>query len=65
MDTHQYLQVSFESAEPIYGVVIKGDSELGAYVTSYYVMYSWDGISYSYVENSYGEPQVRNYCHKK
>eukprot|EP00095_Tigriopus_kingsejongensis_P005171 maker-scaffold237_size242172-snap-gene-1.26 protein:Tk05171 transcript:maker-scaffold237_size242172-snap-gene-1.26-mRNA-1 annotation:"Hemocytin" len=58
LDTHQYLQVSFESAEPIFGIVVRGDSEIGAYVTSYYVMYSWDGISYSYVENEYGQPQL-------
>lgn len=61
MDSHQFVQVGFSSAIPIYGVIVKGSSEIDAYVTSYYVMYSWDDVTYSYVEDSYGRPQVCTY----
>ena len=61
MDTNQWLQVAFVEPKTVYGVVVKGNSISSSYVSSYYVMYSWDGVSYSYVENSQGQIQVQSY----
>ena len=65
IDTNQWEEVVFEETESIYGIVVTGNAFENAYVTSYYIMYSWDGVVYSYVENQYGERVVsrNNICH--
>nr|CAD7570854.1 unnamed protein product [Timema californicum] len=45
----QYLQVDLGRAEPVYGVLVKGSPISNEYVTSYKVLYSLDGHTYSYV----------------
>nr|CAD7397465.1 unnamed protein product [Timema cristinae] len=45
----QYLQVDLGRVEPVYGVLVKGSPIANEYVTSYKVLYSLDGHTYSYV----------------
>ena len=59
VDTNQWEEFSFDETESVYGIVVTGNSLQNAYVTSYYIMYSWDGIVYSYIENDQGERMVR------
>ena len=64
-DNNQFIQVHFESSEValIYSIIVSGgltnDLAISSYVTSYYVMYSWDGVIYSYVEDEHGDRMVR------
>ena len=63
-DKQQFIQVYFESTEVslIYSIIVSGglgeDLAISSYVTSYYVMYSWEGVVYSYVEDKSGNRMV-------
>lgn len=54
---NEYLQLSLDHPETIYGVEISGNPLEDEYVTSYKIAYSIDGISYSYV-SFHGKPEV-------
>lgn len=56
-DENQYLQLDFGQSETIYGVEVSGNPLHDEYVTSYKVLYSMDGISFSYVL-LHGQPEV-------
>ncbi|XP_014469310.1 PREDICTED: hemocytin isoform X2 [Dinoponera quadriceps] len=48
-DSHQWLAVEFEKIEPVYGVVLQGAVTEDKFVTSYHVLFSEDGQTFSYV----------------
>lgn len=54
----QYLQIDLGREEPVYGVIVAGSSLYDEYVTSYQVLYSPDGVSYSYVTDISRNPKV-------
>ncbi|CAH0701554.1 unnamed protein product [Spodoptera exigua] len=57
-DTNQYIQVEFPRREPVYGVKMQGSPLFDQYVTSYKVLYSDDGVSFSTVNGPDGKPKV-------
>lgn len=58
----QYLQIDLGHQEPVYGVIVAGSPLYDEYVTSYQVLYSPDGVSYSYVTDISRNPEVSLYC---
>lgn len=62
-DKDQYLQINLGQLEPVYGVKIKGSPLYNEFVTSYKVLYSSDGVLYSYVTDKEKNPKViKNKC---
>lgn len=57
-DQNQYIQVEFPRREPVYGVKMQGSPLFDQYVTSYKVLYSDDGVSFSTVNGPDGKPKV-------
>ncbi|KAJ8725925.1 hypothetical protein PYW08_004108 [Mythimna loreyi] len=57
-DKNQYIQVEFPRREPVYGVVLQGSPLFDQYVTSYYVLYGDDGVTFSTVNGPDGKPKV-------
>lgn len=54
---NEYLQIYLGYPETVYGVEISGNPLNDEYVTSYNVVYSLDGISFSHV-SYHGQPEV-------
>ncbi|XP_017781781.1 PREDICTED: hemocytin [Nicrophorus vespilloides] len=54
----QYLQINFGKPEPVYGIVIKGSPLYAEFVTSFKVLYSNDGETYSFVTDKNKKPEV-------
>lgn len=52
------MQINLGRQEPIYGVVVKGSPLYDEYVTSFKVLYSPDGHTFSYIMNENKEPQI-------
>ena len=59
VDKNQWLQIGFKEVTTFYGLMIRGSVTRNAYVTSFYVQYSLDGIIYNYVRNEDREIVVR------
>ncbi|KAJ9590323.1 hypothetical protein L9F63_027838, partial [Diploptera punctata] len=57
-NVNEYLQVDLGQQEPIYGSVVWGSHKTDEYVTSYNVLYSNDGKSFSYVLDARGENAI-------
>lgn len=57
-DDSQYLQVDFNTQVPIYGTIIKGSPLLNQYVTSYKVLYSFNGFTFNHLVDDTGKPQI-------
>lgn len=57
-DDSQFLEVSLGNDNAIYGVVTKGRDNHNEWVTSYFIMYSTDGITYSYYMGEDNMPKV-------
>uniref|UniRef100_A0A8D8ZF36 Hemocytin n=1 Tax=Cacopsylla melanoneura TaxID=428564 RepID=A0A8D8ZF36_9HEMI len=58
LDQHQYLDINLGQLEPVYGVRTRGSPEAYEFVTSFKVMFSSDGVSYSYVMDEEGETKI-------
>lgn len=58
LDEHQYLDVNLGAVEPVYGVVTRGNQEAHEFVTSFKVMFSSDGVGYSYVLDEDHQPKI-------
>ncbi|XP_026679243.1 hemocytin-like [Diaphorina citri] len=58
LDQHQYLDINLGNIEPVYGVRTRGSPEAYEFVTSFKVMYSTDGVRYSYVMGADDQPQI-------
>ncbi|XP_043601962.1 hemocytin isoform X2 [Bombus pyrosoma] len=56
--TDQWLDIKFQNPEPIYGIIIQGSTMENKFVTSYKVLFSENGHSFSYVMDDRKEPQV-------
>lgn len=58
MNSDQYLQIDLGKVEPVYGVITRGSLEANEFVNSYYVIYSTDGQSFSYVTTNHKTPEA-------
>ncbi|KAG7205161.1 hypothetical protein KM043_018256 [Ampulex compressa] len=58
MDTDQWLDVKFQKPEPIYSIIVQGSNVEDTYVTSYRILFSEDGHTFSYVLNDKEQPRV-------
>ncbi|CAH1404838.1 unnamed protein product [Nezara viridula] len=48
-DFNQHLEIDLGRPDVIYGLTVKGDIFLNEYVTNYHVLYSLDGVAFSYI----------------
>ena len=58
VDSDQYLDIDLGRIQPVYGVEVSGDAVNVEYVQAYQVLYSSDGVSYSYAKPAFGEDKV-------
>lgn len=56
--TDQWLDIKFQKSEPIYGIIIQGNTIENKFVTSYKILFSEDGHSFSYVMDDKKKPQI-------
>lgn len=57
-DANQWLDMEFVVPEPIYGIVLQGSVIEDKFVTSYKVLFSENGQTFSYVLDQKGQPRV-------
>lgn len=57
-NTDQWLDVEFDRPEPVYGVILQGAVTKDEFVTSYKVLFSEDGQSFSYTLDHEKQPRV-------
>lgn len=57
-DLNQFLQMAFSQPVPIYGVIIRGSPMFDQYVTSFKVLYSYDGSVFHVFADKNGRPQI-------
>lgn len=57
-NSDQYLEIDLGRIIPIYGVVTAGNPMDDEYVKSFKVLYSTDGVAYSYATSAAGHTQV-------
>jgi len=58
MNTDQWLDIVFNKPEPIYGVILQGGVSEDKFVTSYKVLFSENGQTFSYVLDHEKQPRV-------
>ena len=51
----QYIQVDLLEEEPLYGVIISGSVYMESYTTTFNVLYSSDGHTFSYINENNNE----------
>lgn len=56
----EYLQIDLGHIEPVYGVVSQGVLGTSQYVTSYNVLYSTDGVFFTYIKDNSNSVKVSN-----
>ncbi|KOX75564.1 Hemocytin [Melipona quadrifasciata] len=56
--TDQWLDIKFQKPESIYGIIVQGSAMENKFVTSYKVLFSENGHTFSYVADGKKEPQV-------
>lgn len=52
------MNIEFQHSVPIYGIIVQGNRIENKFVTSYKVLFSEDGHSFSYVMDNEKKPQV-------
>ncbi|XP_046603352.1 hemocytin isoform X1 [Neodiprion virginianus] len=57
-DKEQWLGIKLLEPEPIYGVILQGSPLDKKFVTSYKVLYSEDGVKFSYIMDKDGTDQI-------
>ncbi|XP_071561739.1 hemocytin [Temnothorax nylanderi] len=57
-NANQWLDIEFNKPEPIYGVILQGGVSEDKFVTSYRVLFSEDGQTFSYVLDHEKHPRV-------
>ncbi|XP_044578140.1 hemocytin isoform X1 [Cotesia glomerata] len=57
MDSEQWIEIKFPRLEPIYGIVMQGNPGENKYVTSYKVLFSQNGETFSFIQNQ-NKPQI-------
>ncbi|XP_031828807.2 hemolectin [Nomia melanderi] len=58
INSDQWLDIEFQKPEPIYGVVMQGSELEEKFVTSYQVLFSENGNSFSYILDDQKQPQL-------
>jgi len=58
LNTNQWVNIEFNKPEPIYGVILQGGVSEDKFVTSYKVLFSEDGQTFSYVLDHEKQPRV-------
>lgn len=58
MNADQWLDVEFKKPEPIYGLILQGGVSEDKFVTSYNVLFSEDGQTFSYILDYEKQPRV-------
>jgi hypothetical protein len=59
MSRSEYLQLDLGAVTPIFGLEMRGSAEADAYVSSFVLMHSDDGLIYSYFLDPHtNKPQV-------
>lgn len=56
--THEWLAIEFDRLEPVYGVILQGAVTEDKFVTSYNVLFSEDGQTFSHVLDHEKRPRV-------
>ncbi|XP_070397542.1 SCO-spondin-like [Dermacentor albipictus] len=54
----EFIEVDIGKVTKVYGIETAGDPAIGAWVTSFSVLYSQDAIAYSQISNPDGSPKV-------
>ncbi|XP_077527874.1 hemocytin-like isoform X2 [Haemaphysalis longicornis] len=54
----EFIEVDIGKVVPLYGIETKGDPGRGAWVTSFVLLYSQDGVAYSQLSNPDGSPKA-------
>lgn len=57
-DAKQYLKIKLPQFQPIYGVIVRGNSATDSFVTSFKILFSYDGIVYHPVAIRDGSTQI-------
>lgn len=57
-NANQWLDIEFDKPEPIYGVILQGGISEDKYVTSYKVLFSENGQTFSYMLDREKQPRV-------
>ncbi|EEC02351.1 hemolectin, putative, partial [Ixodes scapularis] len=58
LNDKEFIEAELVRPQTVYGVETRGDSQLGAWVTSFTVMFSQDGVAYGQLSNTDGSPKV-------
>lgn len=58
MDSEQWLEIVLPRLEPVYGIILQGDSKENKYITSYKVLYSQNGQTFSYILDHQRKPKI-------
>nr|XP_034190302.1 hemocytin [Osmia lignaria] len=56
--TDQWLDIKFQKPEPIYGIILQGSGVEDKFVTSYQVLFSENGHSFSHVLDDKKQPRI-------
>ncbi|XP_055854171.1 hemocytin [Episyrphus balteatus] len=59
-DQMQYLQVSFDEPQPLFGVIMQGSPVSDQHVTLFKILYSNDGEAFHYLVDETDKPQMFN-----
>lgn len=54
----QYLQITFPQLTPLYGVQMSGSPIYNHYVTLFKILFSYDGVAFSYLKDDSDKPQL-------
>ncbi|KAK2585761.1 hypothetical protein KPH14_010370 [Odynerus spinipes] len=57
-DKNQWLAIQFQHLLPIYGIILKGSPTDNKFVTSYQILFSEDGHTFSYVMDATKQPRI-------
>jgi len=57
-DANQWLDIEFIIPEPIYGIILQGSVTEDKFVTSYKLLFSENGQTFSYILDKKGQPRV-------
>ncbi|XP_063975011.1 hemocytin [Diachasmimorpha longicaudata] len=55
-DREQFLEIKLERVEPVYGITVQGNPAKEQFVTSYAVLFSQDGQTFSYLPDEFRGP---------
>ncbi|CAL1296415.1 unnamed protein product [Larinioides sclopetarius] len=59
-DEKQFIEVDLDDIRGVYGIITKGKESTKEFITSYQLLYSTDGVAYSYYQDEADNIQVFN-----